>query len=197
MREAHFLALCAAFFGVSGAACAEVNPGVFGDYTPEYYPKTFATWGEDGVRRIMELERAAAASVDSSPRCDEVALVGWSEQRSTPPESPVVFVDCENGERFYVSEGDISRQPISQSQLLIPKDQAIASCQNAVRGAVKFPASVVFSALGVAVWSNKTTGNTVAEMEFRAQDELGSLLPYKASCYFAPGVPRRVEIVEL
>jgi len=181
---------------IAGAAGAEVDPRVFSDYDPQHYPKAFALWGEAGIERIRNHERLAAEHVASSESCEEVSMVGWSEQRSAPPSKLVVFVDCANGERFYVDESDLARPATSQSQLAMPERQALEFCRNAVRGEAKFPSTVEFKTFGSSAWSNQTTGRTVAEIDFEAKNELGAVLPYHAKCYFTPGQKRSIEITE-
>ncbi|MNG14171.1 hypothetical protein D3C84_979050 [compost metagenome] len=81
------------------------------NYTPEQYPKTYATWGVDGIERIKEMEKAAAQHVARSSDCDRVDYVGLSENRSSPPSNIVVYIDCSNRNRFYVGDAELSRDP--------------------------------------------------------------------------------------
>jgi hypothetical protein len=90
---------------------APIASGALSTYTPHAYPKTFAAWGDEGVRRISEMERKAAEHVASSPGCDRVELVGLSEQRSHPPSEIVVYVDCANRNRFYVGAAELNKSP--------------------------------------------------------------------------------------
>lgn len=92
-------------------AAATIAAGALSTYTPGTYPKTFAAWGEEGVRRISEMERKAAEHVANSPACDRIELVGLSEQRSVPPSEIVVYVDCANRNRFYVGADELNKSP--------------------------------------------------------------------------------------
>ncbi|GAB4571765.1 MAG: hypothetical protein Tsb008_03320 [Rhodothalassiaceae bacterium] len=91
---------------------APISDLAFSNYTRDRYPKTFAVWGDAGVARIERLERQAVAKVSRDPRCDRVEIVALSE-RSVPPSRPVVFVDCANRHRSYVSEADIGPNGIA------------------------------------------------------------------------------------
>lgn len=86
---------------------------IFSNYTRQQYPRTFAEWGESGVGQIELLERQAAVHVSKSKVCSEVEYVGLSESRSHPPVKPVVFVDCANGNRFYIGAKELSIHPDS------------------------------------------------------------------------------------
>lgn len=90
---------------------ASIAPGALSTYTPRDYPSTYATWGEDGVRKISQMERMAAEHVAKSVACDRIELVGLSEQRSRPPSEIVVYVDCANRNRFYVGAVELKKQP--------------------------------------------------------------------------------------
>lgn len=86
---------------------------IFSKYTRQQYPRTFAEWGESGVGQIELLERQAAVHVSKAKACSEVEYVGLSEARSLPPVKPVVFVDCTNGNRFYIGAKELSTRPDS------------------------------------------------------------------------------------
>jgi hypothetical protein len=75
-------------------------------YTKESYPRTYQKWGDAGVERIKNVERAALLKAGKQARCDQVEYVGLSEQLSRPPEKIVVYADCRNRWRYYVDEGN-------------------------------------------------------------------------------------------
>lgn len=96
---------------------APILPDALTTYTRDQYPKTYATWGEDGVARIVDMERRAAEFVSRAPDCHGVDYVGLSDQRSSPPREIIIYVDCVNRNRYYVGERELSRYPDS----MVPK----------------------------------------------------------------------------
>lgn len=106
------------YYGNSGSvtASAESQPApideaALSNYNRANYPRTYEAWGEDGIERIKERERAAANHVARSGQCDLVTYVGLSEKESSPPDEIVVYVDCENKTRFYVGAYELSKEP--------------------------------------------------------------------------------------
>lgn len=95
----------------SGSRVALIESGALSNYTRSGYPRTYATWGDEGVERIKERELAAANHVARSGQCDRVSYVGLSEKESSPPSEIVVYVDCANGNRFYVGSYELTREP--------------------------------------------------------------------------------------
>lgn len=169
---------------------APISPSAFNKYTADQYPRTVKQWGAEGVKRIEAHERAAADLIATSPKCDEVAMIGLSEQRSSPPVNIVVFVDCTNGERFYVGPSDLKAAPVAQSQKAVSQSAAFQSCRDAVRASAKFPSSVDFETFGQRSSTHPTTGNTVVELDFEAKNGLGNMIPQTARCIFpADGKP--------
>lgn len=84
---------------------------IYSNYTPEQYPRTFALWGSDGVEYLRVMERLAVVQVEASWACNKATYVGLSESRSKPPKNAVMFVDCENGNRFYVGAPELRKRP--------------------------------------------------------------------------------------
>ena len=189
--------LVAAFFLIGLAhAAAPISEHAFSNYTKESYPKTFDKWGSAGVERIKSLERVAATRASESSSCDVVDYVGLSDQRSSPPTNIVVFVDCKNSQRFYVSEDTENAAVVAQSEKSMSSSKAGQLCRDLVLKNSKFPSTVSFSALSSSSSSNKTTGNTVSQLEFEAKNDLGALVPYKARCVFPDAGKPEIEITQ-
>lgn len=174
---------------------APIDPSAFNKYTVYQYPRTVKTWGAEGVKRIEAHERAAASLIAESPKCDRVSVIGLSEQRSSPPNKAVVFVDCANGERFYVGPDDLKSAPVAQSQKAVNQNAAFQACRDAVRASAKFPSSVDFNTFGQRSSTHKTTGNTVVELDFEAKNGLGNLIPQTARCVFPADGKAEITIV--
>lgn len=109
--------LCAAVFALAIVGCGEdqseyepavIQDGSFFKYSKESFPKLYSKWGDDGVNKIMRLERAAAYKVsESKGGCDAIHTSALSENKSSKEEI-VIYVDCNNGTRVYVSERELS-----------------------------------------------------------------------------------------
>ena len=78
----------------------------FGDYRPDQYPDLNNMLGRDGIIRLQNFEKKAVEDLYNSKDCDKPYSNGVSMQRTTP-ENIVVFFDCNNGNRFYISELDL------------------------------------------------------------------------------------------
>ena len=171
----------------------EVPEYLFASYTQSEYPKTFALWGAEGVARIEAHERLAAQTVASSGKCDRIAMVGLSD-RSSPPSDVISFIDCENGERFYIGQSELTSGAKAQSDLAMGKNEALSRCRESVRARSIFPSSVDFAAFGQSAYVAPTTGNTVAQLDFEEKNSLGNLVPQRARCYFSTSGPMSIEV---
>lgn len=163
---------------------APIRSGALDSYTKATHPKIYAKWGAEGAKKIEAHQKLAADLIATSDRCDAVSIVGLSEQRSSPPSNIVVFVDCENGQRFYIGPNDLGSPLKSEAERALNKESAISICRDSVRAAAKFPSSVNFSAFGTVAETNKTTGGTSVYMDFESKNELGNLIPQRATCVF-------------
>ena len=63
-----------------------VDESALSVYTRENYPRTFQKWGDSGIERIKNVERAALFKAGKQTRCDQVEYVGLSEKLSNPPD---------------------------------------------------------------------------------------------------------------
>lgn len=106
-RQAERAAKYAAMLPAKPREPASISPYAYTKYTRESYPKTYEAWGESGVQKIAELERRSAQHVANSSGCNRVETVSLSQFRSYPPREPVVFVDCENGNRFFIGQKEL------------------------------------------------------------------------------------------
>ncbi|WP_335969197.1 hypothetical protein [Acinetobacter bereziniae] len=89
----------------------EFTPLVFTTYDKTNFPRAYAQWGEDGIERIKQLEKDAVFKVATEiNNCNYLEIAGLSEVKSIPKKEAVVFIDCGNKERFYVSEKDIKNR---------------------------------------------------------------------------------------
>jgi hypothetical protein len=167
-------------------SAAEVPASVYEPMQRKNYPKTFATWGVGGVKKIDSLRKQAAFKAARSPECDGVAISELSSNRSSPPDKIVIFVDCENGKRFYFDAADVLAGGVAQTQETkmkrISDDEAKAACEKSVRASLDFPSTMRLSWSGKSVYRAPTTGNIVVTFDFNAKNRLGAELPYRARC---------------
>lgn len=177
---------------------ASIDPGVYSPYTRESgYNKTIDRWGNAGVARIQRLREAAATTVALNPKCDGVEISELSDNRSTAPDRPVVFVDCLNGERFYLSEADVGSSVSSEIEKgsLYSSADLIQRCTESVRARLNIPASFDQSFFSVSERQG-TSGNRVVEFDFKAQNRLGLSLPAQARCIMTTQGQFEVTIIE-
>lgn len=162
---------------------AQIDPGVFTHYKRDSWPKLFARWGDKGVARIQRLREAAALTAARNPKCDAVEISEISDSRSSFPNNPVVYVDCTNGERFYLDEDEVNGAISSETEkgALFSSRDLISKCTDAVRTRLNIPATFKQN-----MWSvsdrQGTSGNRVIEFDFEAKNFLGGQLPAKAMC---------------
>lgn len=87
---------------------ALITVNAISDYTPAAYPMLFARYGDKGLKDIQKHDKDAASIIANLGRAD-VVYVGFSEGKSNYPDAIASFVDCENGERFYVINRKIQK----------------------------------------------------------------------------------------
>ena len=166
---------------------AKILPDAVSPYTRSAFPKTFATWGAKGVKRIDTLRRQAAETIAAKHACNRVEIVDISD-RAVPPNRPIVFVQCANGERFYLSEADVGtmnlRSEIAKAKELDPAKLEV-QCFDAVQSILTFPSSFSRS------WSAPRTelassGNWVIEFDYSAMNGVGNTIPQTGRCTVTP-----------
>ncbi|MDM1760707.1 hypothetical protein [Acinetobacter sp. 251-1] len=108
----------------------EIDPLIFTSYNRENFPRTYEVWGVDGIKRIEQLERDAAFKISTEQNnCNYIEMVALSENKSNPKKEAVVFIDCANRERFYISENDITNHVFIDLKIKHPINEIDASKQ--------------------------------------------------------------------
>lgn len=164
---------------------AEISAHAYSNYTYDQYPRTFDKWGEDWVRKISDVEHGAAEKIANDPNtCDIIDYVGLSDNKSIVKQKIVVFVDCRNGDRYYVSDNEVndSRKILSQSEKAISLNTAFKQCQVLVKKSGKYASSENFNILSTEGFQAQTTGNVVVNIQFDSQH----MSQQKAKCIFTP-----------
>lgn len=169
------------------AARARIDDYVFAPYTKAEFPKSFAKYGK-AMDRAQALREGAARKALDSGRCDRVIGSDLSDRGTA--ENLTVFVDCENQERFYITEGDLklATPALTQSERTIDRASAIKACSDAATALATYPSLVdAHTWAGASFNANKTTGNAQVLLDFDAINGFGAELPYRARCIFVPG----------
>ncbi|MFW1645009.1 hypothetical protein [Acinetobacter guillouiae] len=177
----------------------KISEYAFNSYTEEQFPKMYKKWGAEWMSKFSDLEHKAANKIaNENNTCDSIEVVSLSENKSTPKKEAVFFVDCLNGERFYVSQNDLDKSAIieSQSQKAVSQDVAFDSCQKMIKNNAKYPSSVNFKLLDSTGFTAKANGNVVILIGFEAKNALGAILPAKAKCIFTPDGESEISFIE-
>lgn len=64
----------------------------------------FLDWRENGVERIERIRAAAANKLRRNQACEMLDYVGFAEDRSDYPAEIVVYGECADGSRIYLTE---------------------------------------------------------------------------------------------
>lgn len=176
-----------------------ISEYVYTKYTKDQFPRLYENWGEDWVIKIAELERQAVYKIASEHNsCDSIEMAALSENKSTPKKEAVFFIDCANGERFYVSQNDLGSdvEIRSQTEKAVNQSDAYDQCVEMVKLNAKYPSTVNFKMLDSNGFTAKTTGNVVINLSFDAKNSFGAELPAKARCVFTPDGEKEINITE-
>lgn len=155
------------------------------EITEKGYSGTYAKWGKEWIDDINRMMPLAVQRVASNPKCDAPETADLSDNRSSPKQEAVFYVDCRNGERFYISQNELTdtTQIEAESEVLSGEpSEYIKPCQEMVKAQLNYPSS--FDAdIGTSAFKG-TSGNIVVEMSFTAKNALGAELPQSARCVF-------------
>lgn len=75
--------------------------------TADQFPKHHKEWGDDGFKRINELLDRAVHLVSRQAKDEVMHYAGLSDTKSKPGKKPVIFIDCDSLNRYYISERHI------------------------------------------------------------------------------------------
>lgn len=75
--------------------------------TLEQWPTAHKVWGDDGFKRINQLLDKAVHLVGRKAKEEVMVYAGLSESKSKAGKTPVVFIDCDNLNRYHISERHI------------------------------------------------------------------------------------------
>ena len=157
-------------------------------YDKKSYPKLYKAWGNDGMEKVNGLIPDIALHVAKSATCDKVESVDVSDERSSPKDKlAVFFVDCTNGKRFFVSEGDLSGdKAVAEQDKHFDKSAAIAKCDDAIKRKLNHPATFNQHVTDTSAARNEN-GNIMIVRGFSAKNGLGIEVDYRANCIISNG----------
>ncbi|AAZ18882.1 hypothetical protein Psyc_1029 [Psychrobacter arcticus 273-4] len=75
--------------------------------TPEQFPDNYKVWGDDGFERINNLLDKAVHLVSRKAKGEVMIYAGLSDNKSKAGKKPVVFIDCDSLNRYYIDERHI------------------------------------------------------------------------------------------
>lgn len=164
-----------------------ISEYAYNDYTKDQFPKLYAEWGSKWIKKITNVEKAVVQKVANSENtCDSIEEAGISTTRSIPKKEIVIYVNCANGERFYVSEKELKedKQILSQAQKSVDVDEAISRCKQLIRVNETHPLSIKYG--NIDTLKAQGNGNIVVSILYDSKNDLGGELPHKVKCYIPP-----------
>lgn len=164
-----------------------ISEYAYNDYTKDQFPKLYAEWGSKWVQKIAKVEKAAVQKIANSENtCDSIDSAGISTTRSIPKKEIVIYVNCINGEHFYVSEKQIKEDKplLSQAQKSVDIDEAISRCKQLIRINETHPLSIKYG--NIDTFKAQGNGNIVVSILYDSKNDLGGELPHKVKCYIPP-----------
>ncbi len=180
---------------------AKVGANAVFDAGPSYYPKLYKKLGKASFNRAMALNDWAALKVVLSDTCDRLFQIDVSDAATR--DEIQWFADCENGQRFYVTEPEAKQvkaalegvaptspidptkldKPMSQQERLdsFPEVQAVTDCDALMRSAAKSPSSYK-SKMRWSLDNTATPGRVTISRRFEAENAFGVRLEGQYEC---------------
>ena len=163
-------------------------------YTQKTMPKLYADWGGEWIKKINAMMPQVVAKVATDPKCDSPELVDLADTKSTIKKEAVFFVDCKNGERFFVSQNDLSgNKPLKaeSQQLEGEPHEYIQACRDNVQNTLQYPSSFDQEVLSTTA-RKMPSGNIEVIMPFNAKNGFGNEIPQTARCLIT--TDRKIEV---
>lgn len=169
----------------------------YNDYSKSQFPNLYKEWGSSWVKKISEVEKMAVHKIANEQNaCDSIEEAGISTEKSIPKKEIVIYVNCTNGQQFYVSDKDLSKntKSFSNSEKSIDFKTAIGKCKTTIKSEVEFPASVKYGTVETS--KGEMNGNAIVKVSFEAKNNLGAELPHVAKCLYTPDGKEEFSIIE-
>ena len=193
------LTLCVSTNNLANAEIKQSNKSKFKfyPYTKKSNPKTWRSWGKANVAKINKLRKQAADIALQNSKCDDVVMSELSGNRSIKKKKIVIFVDCNNYERFYLTEKQIIQKTNilteKQSTKSISNVAAKDACRKAIKARLKYSSSYDESFFGSGV-TRGPVGKILVTIDFEAKNGVGASLPQRGLCYIDSRGLHTVEI---
>lgn len=155
------------------------------EITQKGFPQTYNRWGKKWIDDINKMMPLAVQLVSRNPKCDVPSTADLSDNRSIVRQEAVFYVDCENTERFYISQNELKSitQIEAESEVLSGEpSEYIKPCQELVKAQLNYPHDFITNT-GTNAFKG-TSGNIVVEIPFIAKNALGTELTQFARCVF-------------
>ncbi|ALT07399.1 hypothetical protein [Moraxella bovoculi] len=151
--------------------------------TQKGFPKTYKTWGKKWIDDINATMPLAVNHIAKSEKCDEPIDVSISDNRSKPKKEVVFFVDCKNGERFFISQEELKSNTMveAESEKLAEAHKYIRPCVDAIKQQLNYPATFDEKTLSIRAYKG-TSGNVVVEVPFTAKNGFGVEIENMGKC---------------
>ncbi len=151
--------------------------------TQQGFPKTYNAWGKKWIDEINATMPLAVNHIAKDPKCDEPVDVDLSNERSKPKKEAVFYVDCKNGERFYISQQELKDGKIvtAESDKLADAHKYIRPCVDAIKQQLNYPATFDEKTLSIRAYKG-TSGNVVVEVPFTAKNGFGVEIENTGKC---------------
>ncbi len=156
------------------------------EITEQGYPGTYAKWGKEWIDDINRMMPLVVERIASNPKCDAPEIADLSDNRSSLKQEAVFYVDCKNGERFYISQNELAEttKVEAESDMLSGEpSQYIQPCREMIKMQLNYPSTFEDTFGGVSAFKG-TSGNIVVEVDFTAKNAVGAELPQSARCVF-------------
>lgn len=161
--------------------------GVAYELTELSNPKIYASWGRAWINKINYMMPIAVALVAENPKCDAPSTADLSDNRSLVKKEAVFYVDCINGERFYISQADIAEPKplVAENDMLADGNAAYTlACGELTKTKLEYPSS--FKPLVEDTKAFKgSSGNMIVEIPFTSLNIYGAELPSLSRCIFS------------
>lgn len=172
--------------------------GVAYEITEEAYPKVYASWGKDWIDNINRMMPLAVTRAAANPKCDAPSTADLSDNRSLVKKDAVFYVDCINGERFYMSQAElIDPKPlVAENDILGENFGAYTlACKELTK--TKLPSPTAFNPKNNSINTFKgSSGNMVVEIPFTSVGGTLDQEPMLSRCIFSTTGETEVSIVK-
>lgn len=161
--------------------------GVVYKITQTTHPKLYEAWGKEWIENINRIMPLAVAKTADQSKCDSPATVELSDTRSLVRKQVVFYVDCMNGERFYMTQLELTdpKSLVAENDVLNESPSAYTlACQELAKTKIENPAS--FKPDRQNTESKKgSSGNMVVKLPFTFTDTTDSEVSMVSRCAFS------------